>query len=329
MKKYEKELLVKLLEDMLTVRMFEEAIKESALKGEIKGNVHVCLGEEGLVAGANMAIKPTDFTTLSHRGHGHCILKSKDVEHTMAEIFGRTTGFCKGRGGSMHVTDIKSGLLGANGIVGGGISIATGSALASKINGDGAVTVCFFGDGASNTGSFHECLNMAATWKLPVVYFIENNQYAVSVNINNVINTNTLAERSKAYNIPSIVVDGTDVLAVYEATLKALKHARENKGPMLVECNVYRFTGHYIGDSAKYKTEEYKAESHEKDVIKKFKEYILKEKIVTVDEIEVLEQSISEKIATAMRFALDSPNPQKEDVLMYNYADDNERCVLR
>lgn len=172
---YEKEFLLKVLENLWKVRKFEQRAMEGGLKGEIKGNIHVCLGEEGAVVGANMALESTDYITASHRGHGHCVMKSDDVEHTLAELYGKESGFCHGRGGSMHVTKVESGLLGANGIVGGGIPLATGSALASKINRDGAVSVAFFGDGATNQGCFHECINMAAVWKLPIVYFIENN----------------------------------------------------------------------------------------------------------------------------------------------------------
>ena len=218
---YEKEFLLKVLENLWKVRKFEQRAMEGGLKGEIKGNIHVCLGEEGAVVGANMALESTDYITASHRGHGHCVMKSDDVEHTLAELYGKESGFCHGRGGSMHVTKVESGLLGANGIVGGGIPLATGSALASKINRDGAVSVAFFGDGATNQGCFHECINMAAVWKLPIVYFIENNQYAVSTNIHTTCATSTLAQRAQGYGIEGDVVDGTDVLAVYAARRRA------------------------------------------------------------------------------------------------------------
>ena len=267
---YEKEFLLKVLENLWKVRKFEQRAMEGGLKGEIKGNIHVCLGEEGAVVGANMALESTDYITASHRGHGHCVMKSDDVEHTLAELYGKESGFCHGRGGSMHVTKVESGLLGANGIVGGGIPLATGSALASKINRDGAVSVAFFGDGATNQGCFHECINMAAVWKLPIVYFIENNQYAVSTNIHTTCATSTLAQRAQGYGIEGDVVDGTDVLAVYEAMQKAVAHARSGKGPVLLECDVYRYTGHYVGDPGKYMSEAYNAAAHENDVINKF-----------------------------------------------------------
>lgn len=326
---YEKDFLMKILEDMLTVRKFEQSASDSFIKGMISGNVHVCTGGEGAVVGANMALKPTDFITASHRGHGHCIVKSRDLNRTMAELFGKDSGLCYGRGGSMHVTKVENGMLGANGIVGGGIPIAAGSALASKIDDDGAVTVSFFGDGATNQGCFHECLNMAAIWKLPIIFFIENNQYAVSVDINTVINTETLAERANAYNIYNEVVDGTDVLLVYEATKRAVERARNGEGPTLIDCHIYRFTGHFVGDPAKYMSEDYLNQAHKSDVIDKFKDYLLYNNIAEKEEIEKMEKAIDEKIILAKQFAIESQVPDKSSVLDYNYSCDNERGVAR
>lgn len=329
MVKYEKDFLMSVLENLWTVRKFEQCAADGGLKGDIKGNVHVCLGEEGAIVGANMALEPTDYITASHRGHGHCVMKCGDVEHAMAELYGKETGFCHGRGGSMHVTKAERGLLGANGIVGGGIPLATGSALASVVSGDNAVSVAFFGDGASNQGCFHECLNMAAIWKLPIVYFIENNQYAVSTNINTTSNTATLAQRASAYDMASAVVDGTDVLAVYEAMKAAVEHARSGKGPFLLECNVFRFTGHYVGDPANYMPEEYRTKSHEEDVIDKYKAYLLAQGVATEEEMDALEAAVAEKIEAARVFASESPFPDISSVLDYNYSTDNERSVAR
>ena len=300
---YEKEFLLKVLENLWKVRKFEQRAMEGGLKGEIKGNIHVCLGEEGAVVGANMALEPTDYITASHRGHG--------------------------RGGSMHVTKVESGLLGANGIVGGGIPLATGSALASKISHDGAVSVAFFGDGASNQGCFHECINMAAVWKLPIVYFIENNQFAVSTDIHTTCATPTLAQRAQGYGIEGIIVDGTDVLAVYEAMQRAVEHARSGKGPVLLECDVYRYTGHYVGDPAKYMSVEYNTAAHQNDVIDKFKTYLLAEGVASQGELDAVEAAVEERMEKAYQFALDAPLPDPADVLKYNYACDNERSVAR
>lgn len=326
---YEKDFLMRMLENLWTVRKFEECAADCSLKGEIKGNVHVCLGEEGSVVGADMALAPGDYITVSHRGHGHCVVKSGDIDHAMAELFGRETGLCHGRGGSMHVTKVESGLLGANGIVGGGIPLATGSALASLVNGDDAVSVAFFGDGATNQGCFHECLNMAALWNLPVVYFIQNNQFAVSTNIYNAIHTDSLAQRGQAYDILSETVDGTDVLAVYETMQRAVEHARSGKGPVLVECKLYRFTGHFIGDPAKYIPESYLQTAHELDAIEKFKSYLRENHVADEAEMDALEAAVAEKIESAKAFAQQAPLPDVGDVLAYNYACDNERSVAR
>lgn len=329
MQTYEKSFLMKILENMWTVRKFEETAADSFLKGEVKGNVHVCLGAEGAVVGANMALDPKDFIAVSHRGHGHCVIKSGDVDHAMAELYGKETGFCKGRGGSMHVTKVDHGLLGANGIVGGGIPLATGSALASKINKDGAVTVAFFGDGASNQGCFHECLNMAANWQLPIIYFIENNGFAVSTQISTTSHTENLAVRGQAYGIPGMVVDGTDVLAVYEAVQEAAVRARTGGGPTIIDCKVFRFTGHYIGDPAAYMPESYREEAKETDVIKRFKAYLTENGVATEEEMDAIEAATAERIEHAREFARESAAPAKSTVLDYNYSCDNERSVVR
>ena len=322
---YTKDFLMKVLENLWTVRKFEESAMDASLKGEIKGNVHVCIGEEGAV----VALEPTDFITASHRGHGHCVMKSGDVDHAMAELYGKEVGLCHGRGGSMHVTKVESGLLGANGIVGGGIALATGSALASQSNGDDSVSVSFFGDGASNQGVFHEAINMAATWKLPVLYFIQNNQFAVSTRIETVTNTPDLAKRAAAYGIPGVVVDGTDVLAVYEATKRAAKAARTGKGPTLLDCHLYKYTGHFVGDPAKYMSGEYTDEAHAQDAIEKFKKYLREQNVATDAEMDELEGAVAARIEKAREFAAGAADPDKSRVLDYNYACDTERCVIR
>lgn len=329
MAKYEKQFLMEMLENLWTVRKFEECAGDSSLKGEIMGNVHVCTGQEGGVVGAEMALNEGDYITASHRGHGHCVMKSGDVDHTMAELFGRETGFCHGRGGSMHVTKAESGLLGANGIVGGGISLATGSALASKLLDDKSVTVAFFGDGASNQGCFHECLNMAAMWDLPVIFFVENNGYAVSTPITYSSNTPSLADRAAAYGIEGIEVNGTDVLAVYECVKEAADKVRNGSGPVLIDCKLYKFTGHFVGDPAAYLPEEYKKEALAQDPVIKFRNTLIADGSLTEEEADLIEQKASDKISKAREFALASPLPQAADVEMYNYSSDNERCVAR
>lgn len=328
-KKYTQDFLMELMTQMWLVRKFEQSASDSFLKGQISGNLHVCIGEEAAIVGANAALEKRDYISASHRGHGHCLMKSKDVNGAMAELFGKESGLCKGRGGSMHVTKVESGLLGANGIVGGGIPIATGSALASKVNGDDAVTIAFMGDGATNQGCFHECINMAAVWKLPIVYFIENNGYAVSVEISSVTNTESLAERAKAYQIPGEVIDGTDVLAVYEATKQAVEHARSGNGPTLIDCKMYKFTGHFVGDPAAYLPQEYKDKGRALDPIERFRQYILKNKAADEQALAAAEKRMEAQIAAAKEFAMNSPLPGVETLLEYNYTSDNERSVAR
>ena len=222
-KKYSKEMLLGMYEMMLKIKGFESKAAECFTKGMMHGNIHLCLGQEAVPTGACYALEPDDYMASTHRGHGHCIAKGGDLNLMMAELFGKKTGYCKGKGGSMHIADID-GLcsLGANGIVGAGIPIATGSAFASKIWGDKHVTLCFFGDSASNQGTFHESINMAAAWKLPVVFLCENNRYGVSTEIHGVTNTDTIAVRAKAYDIPGKTVDGNDPVTVYEAVKEAV-----------------------------------------------------------------------------------------------------------
>jgi pyruvate dehydrogenase E1 component alpha subunit len=328
-KKDNKAFLMKLLEGMLRIRKFESKAAECFLEGRINGNLHVCIGQESTIVGACSALNETDYITSTHRGHGHCIAKGAKTDRTLAELYGKETGYCQGRGGSMHVTRISAGVLGANGIVGGGIPIATGSALASKLNGDGAVTLAFFGDGAANQGCFHECANMAAAWKLPVVYLIENNRYAVSVEVSGVTNTASLSERAGAYGIPGITVDGTDVMSVYTAVREAVEYARQGKGPSVVECMTFRFLGHFVGDPAKYRSDTYLDEAQREDCIEKFKKKLLGGGATTQDEIDELEKQLDEEIERARMFAEESPFPDVSTVLDYNYTMDVERSVAR
>ncbi len=230
-KKYEKGFLVDLYRRMLRIRKFEEQAKECFTKGMLAGNIHLAIGQEATEVGACAALKDSDYITGTHRGHGQCIAKGARTDLMMAELFGKKTGYCQGKGGSMHIVDAKLGILGANGIVGAGIPIATGAAYASKVWGDDAVTLCFFGDAAANQGTFHEAINMGAAWDLPVIYLCENNKYGVSTDISQVTNNEFLAERAAAYNIPGVTVDGNDVLAVYEATKTAVERARKGRAP--------------------------------------------------------------------------------------------------
>ncbi len=315
---------------MVRVRDFEETAADCFTKGMLAGNIHLSIGEEAVAAGAIGAMEKNDYMTTTHRGHGHCLAKGGDVNKMMAEIFGKKTGYCKGKGGSMHIADVE-GLchLGANGIVGAGIPIATGSALASKIRKDGHVTVCIFGDSASNQGTFHESINMAAAWKLPAVYLIENNGYGVSTAIERVTNTKDLSVRAKGYDIPGKTVDGNDPVVVYEAMKEALEYARSGKGPYILECKTYRHQGHYCGDPAKYRPDSYMVNAHKHDCIKVMRAKLLANKTATEKELAAIEKASLEEMAAAVKFSQESEYPDPSEAITEEYGSDNERSVAR
>ena len=241
-----KELLSDMLRKMLMTRLFEEKIEAFFMQNLIGGTVHLYIGQEAIAAGACSAIEKEDYIVSNHRGHGHCIAKGGDIQKIMAEILGKETGYCRGKGGSMHVSDIEIGNLGANGIVGAGIPIATGAALALKLQHRKQVVVCFFGDGASNTGAFHEGINLASIYSLPVIFICENNCYAISSPVCNTFCIPNISERAQSYGMPGVSVDGMDVLEIYNAMGEAVERARAGGGPTFIECMTYRFKGHYI-----------------------------------------------------------------------------------
>ena len=313
---------------MALIRAFETKAAECFTRSELAGNIHLYMGQEASGVGTCLALRETDYITSTHRGHGHCLAKGASPDRAMAELFGKETGYCRGRGGSMHIVDVKLGILGANGIVGAGIPLAAGSALASKVRGDGAVTVAFFGDGASNQGTFHETLNMAAAWKLPVVFLLENNHYGVSTEIHRITNTEYLAPRAAAYGIPGVTVDGTDVEAVYHAAAEAVERARSGGGPTLVETLVYRYQGHYCGDPAAYRPKEYLTEGKAKDPIDRARARLL-ELGAAAEEVDALDREAAERIEHAYEFAKSSPDPDPAAVIDDVYSSDNERSVLR
>lgn len=325
---YSKEMLLNMYENMVRIRKFEVKLTDCFTKGMLAGNIHTSVGQEASAVGACLALEKKDFITSTHRGHGHCIVKGAKTDIMMAELFGKVTGYCRGKGGSMHVADVSLGILGANGIVGAGLPIATGSGLTSKIRNTDEVTMAFFGDAASNQGTFHESINMAAAWKLPVVYLCENNQYGVSVNIGDVTNTDSIAVRAKAYDIPGVTVDGNNPLEVYEAAKQAVQYAREGNGPSIVECKTYRMRGHYEGDPASYRSKEITEEWRKKDPIDAFRAYLLNE---SIDEKELIaiEEAMAQEIEAAYEFAKSSSYPDVSEVTMDVYASDNERSVIR
>lgn len=326
---YSTEQLIGFYRTMVRIRAFEEHAADCFTKGMLAGNIHLSIGQEGAEAGAFAAIGPDDYFTSTHRGHGHVIARGGDPKLAMAELFGKRSGYCKGKGGSMHIADMeKMNHLGANGIVGAGQAISAGSALASKIRGDKSVTVGCFGDGSTNEGSFHESLNMAATWKLPVVWFIENNCYGVSTEIHRVTNTPDLAPRAAAYGVKYAVVDGTDPCDVYEAMTEAIEACRNGEGPYVVEAKVYRFQGHYCGDPAVYRPDTYMEEARKKDVIENMGKRLL-DMGIAQEELDKIKADAWAEMDEAVKFADESPYPDPSEVTDDMYSSDNERCVAR
>jgi pyruvate dehydrogenase E1 component alpha subunit len=305
---------------MLEIRFFEEKVFELYGQNLVPGTIHLYAGEEAVAVGVCSALEKEDYITSTHRGHGHCIAKGADLKRTMAEILGKKTGYCKGKGGSMHIADFKIGMLGATAVVGAGLPIAVGAGLSTKLRGTDQVVACFFGEGASNQGTFHESINMTSIWKLPVIFVCENNLYAMGTRQSRVMAIENVADRATAYGIPGVVVDGNDVLAVYEATQKAVERARKGEGPTLIECKTYRLKGHSRVDSAKYRPKEEVEEWLAKDPIKRFKEKLLQTNAMTESEIQQIEKEVSDDIEEAVKFALESPYPAPEEALEDVYA---------
>lgn len=301
--------LVMMLEQMLMTRYFEEAVDALFAKGLVHGTTHLSIGEEAMAAGPVNALKKDDLLVITHRGHGSSIAKGADVNIMMAELMGKAAGYNKGKGGSIHVANLEQGNLGANGIVGGGLPIATGAALAQKMKKTGKVVLCFFGDGASNEGVFHESLNMASIWKLPIVYVCVNNKYGMSTCIYDVCPTEHVADRAKAYSMSGITVDGNDVLRVYEETVKAVEFARDGGGPSLIEGLTYRWKGHSKSDANLYRTREEIDEWKARCPIKSFREELVQKKVLTEKQLTELEVSAKTAIDKAVDFAMQSPYP--------------------
>jgi len=321
-----KEDVLKIYKSMLKIRFFENKITDLYSKGLMPGLAHLYIGEEAIAVGVCANLTEHDFAVSTHRGHGHLIAQGADLKKMMAEVLGKKTGFCKGKGGSMHIMDASKGILGANGIVGAGIPIATGSAYSAKVRGTDQVTIAFFGDAASNQGTFHESINMAAAWKLPIVYVCENNLFGISVDIREVTATKDIATRAKAYDIPGIIVDGNDVLEVYRVTKEAIKRARQGEGPSLIECKTYRFKGHHVGDPGwVYRLEKETKEWMKRCPIKTFRERMIKEKIASEEEVNLIEKDVKEIITEVIDFAVQSPYPAEKEV--YEDLYDEEKGV--
>lgn len=318
---YTAEQLRAALKKMMLIRKFEEGAEDSYTRGLIHGTMHLSIGQEASAVGSCMALTDEDKITSTHRGHGHCVAKGADLGKMFAEFFGKETGYCKGRGGSMHIADPAKGNLGANGIVGGGLPIAVGAALSAKRLGTGAVTVCFFGDGANNEGAFHEALNMAAVWKLPVVFVCENNKYGMSTSTERSTAVKNIAERAASYAMPGVTVDGNDFSAVTEAVDAAMERARAGDGPSLVENVTYRWRGHSKSDRNRYRTKEEIAEWMERDPIAAMAAMLIDHEILDEDGVAALEAEATDIIADAIAFAADSPDPDIAEATRDVYTD--------
>jgi pyruvate dehydrogenase E1 component alpha subunit len=317
-----RETLVEMYRKMRQIRAFEERVGELYLQGRIWGAVHLYTGEEAMAVGACFALRPDDYVTSTHRGHGHCIAKGGDLRRMMAEIYGREAGYCKGKGGSMHIADVDAGILGANAIVGDGIGIAVGAALGSRIKGTDQVSLAFFGDGAVSAGIFHEAVNLAAVLTLPVVFVCENNQYAVSTSISYASPVGRVADRAAAYGIPSCTIDGNDVLAVYEAVKEAVEAARRGSGPALIEGLTYRWEGHYKGDPEVYRSSVEIAEWREnRDPVQLFAARLIDQNVLTSGQIDSIDAEIQAQVEDAVAYAEGSPDPVLECLHIDLFAD--------
>jgi len=315
-----KEKLIEMYKKMLEIRYFEEKIYELYGQNLVPGTIHLYAGQEAVAVGVCANLRKEDYVVSTHRGHGHCIAKGADLKRVMAEILGRKTGYCKGKGGSMHIADFSVGILGATGVVGAGIPIAAGAGLSIKLRGTDQVVACFFGDGASNQGTFHEGINMAAIWRLPVLFVCENNLYAMGTRQSRVMLIENIANRASAYGIPGVTVDGNDVLAVYEVARQAVERAKKGEGPTLIECKTYRHKGHSRFDPATYRPKEEVEFWLKKDPIPRFRNKLLEMNILTEKEAKQLEDKVLEEIKEAVKFALESPYPEPEEALKDVYA---------
>jgi pyruvate dehydrogenase E1 component alpha subunit len=312
--------LQNLLYQMMLIRAFEEAAEQLYLQGMIHGTMHLSIGQEGAAVGACAALRPTDYILSTHRGHGHCIAKGARVDQMMAEFFGKETGYCRGRGGSMHIADVSTGNLGANGIVAGGVPMAAGVGLSIQMQRQDRVALVFFGDGATNEGAFHESLNMAAIWNLPVVYFCENNQYAMSMAITRASKIEQLSDRACAYGIPGVTVDGNDLLAVYRTTREAVERARSGGGPTLIEARTYRWKGHSKSDKQRYRTKEEVKAWQERDPIAHLAQKMIEASILAEADLATLQARVEQEITDAIEFAKASPEPDPATILEGVYA---------
>ena len=317
-----KEMAEELFGTMVKIRQFEERVMQLYADGEIPGFMHLYVGEEATATGVCAALGKQDYITSTHRGHGHCIAKGGRPDLMMAELFGRRTGYCKGKGGSMHIADLDIGILGANGIVGGGIPVAVGAALGIQYQELDAVSVAFFGDGATNIGPFHEACNLAATWQLPVIFVCENNLFAQTTPIAQHQRTDPLALRGKSYGMDCRTVDGNDVVEVYNATQEAAEHAKAGKGPTFLESRTYRWRGHWEGDPQPYRTKDEVDQWKKRCPIERFRAYAVERHLLTKTACERIEREVQAELDDAVEFARTSPFPDPQEALEDVYTEE-------
>jgi len=315
MERYSKNLAEELYYKMLKIRRFEETVERYFLDGEIPGFLHLYIGEEAIASGVCANLTDSDYIASTHRGHGHTIAKGADLNRVMAEIFGKKTGSCKGKGGSMHIADFSVGMLGANGVVGGGFNLAVGAALAIKKQKRDNVSVVFFGDGSSNRGTFHEAMNLASAWKLPTIFVCENNQWASTTPYRTTTAIEDISIRAIGYNMPSKIVDGNDAFAVYDGFKEALEYVKAGNGPYFLEAKTYRIKGHFVGDPEMYRTkEEVQTVYEENNPITRFEEKVLSENIMSEAEIKAIKDRVEKEIKEALQFAMDSEYPDPSEM---------------
>jgi len=321
----DKELLMRMLRRMMLIRRFDETVKELVQRGELVGAAHCYIGEEAVAVGACAALRDDDYITGNHRSHGHPIAKGGDVRRAMAELLGKSTGYCKGKGGSMHLADFSIGILGESGIVASALPVATGAALGAKMQGLDRVVVAFFGDGASNQGACHESMNLASIWKLPVIFLCENNQYAVTTRFTDVVAVENISDRASAYNMPGVLVDGQDAMAMYEATQAAVSRGRAGEGPTLLEARTYRYEDHSEGLGRilreSYRDDEEVEMWRKRDPIDIHKKLLLAQGVASQSEVDEVQADVTAAIEGALEFARASPYPEPEDLFTDMYAD--------
>lgn len=323
---YDADFLRELYRRMVLIRQFELKVEELFLGGEIPGFVHLYIGEEAIGVGVCAALDTSDMITSHHRGHGHCIAKGAKVKPMMAEIFGKETGACKGKGGSMHIADFSVGMLGANGVVGGGYNLAVGAALAAKMRQSGQVAVCFFGDGASNRGTFHEAINMAAVWKLPVVFVCEMNEWASTTPYRTTTAVENISDRAVGYGIPSKIADGNDVFAVYEAAKEAVERARQGGGPTFIEAKTYRIKGHFVGDPELYRSKEEVHDRFEKtDPLKNFAKMVTDKGWMKQKDMDAIRDAAAQEVGQAVADARNDPYPADAELFNNLYIEGGEQ----